>query len=61
VLRRREALRTELVKRRVGEEELRLRGFGIDLAPLPGGGQIDATSHSLPLWWAAFTLSGDGR
>jgi CHAT domain-containing protein len=52
-------LRTELVKRGVGEAELAARGFGKEAGELPKGGK-DKDGQSPPAWWAAFVLCGQG-
>ncbi len=41
-------------------EDLRRRGFGKELPPLPGGGKVEVVARSPALWWAGFALSGPG-
>jgi hypothetical protein len=58
VQKRWDALRAELVKRGLSEQELGRRGFAKELRPLPGGGKIAPAERSPPLWWAGFVASG---
>jgi CHAT domain-containing protein len=60
VEKRRQELRTFLVKRGVPEETLEARGIGKAALPLPAdGGGVAGARRSPPAWWAAFVLSGD--
>jgi CHAT domain-containing protein len=58
VFKRYEALRAELVKRGLTEEELQSRGFGNELKDLPDRGRIEERRRSPARWWAGFVLSG---